>query len=109
MGTSVTPNIFDFLIKIDPFDKLPEPVVESIANSVKVKYLVRGETIGFSALCDQRYLYIIRTGAIEQRTLTANCVRALGKMTNLVLLSSTHSKMPKMVTKRKRLKIHCSI
>lgn len=69
MGTSVTPNIFDFLIKIDPFDKLPEPVVESIAN----------------------------------------CVRALGKMTNLVLLSSTHSKMPKMVTKRKRLKIHCSI
>lgn len=82
MGTSVTPNIFDFLIKIDPFDKLPEPVVESIANSVKVKYLVRGETIGFSALCDQRYLYIIRTGAIEQRTLTANCVHALDKMIN---------------------------
>ncbi|CAE6951962.1 DUF294 nucleotidyltransferase-like domain-containing protein [Vibrio sp. B1FLJ16] len=68
MGTSVTPNIFDFLIKIDPFDKLPDSVVKSISNSVKVKYLVKGETISFSALCDQRYLYIIRTGAIEQRT-----------------------------------------
>lgn len=29
MGTSVTPNIFDFLIKIDPFDKLPEPVLKA--------------------------------------------------------------------------------
>ncbi|MDW1838237.1 DUF294 nucleotidyltransferase-like domain-containing protein, partial [Vibrio sp. Vb0718] len=79
MGTSVTPNIFDFLIKIVPFDKLPEPVVESIANSVKVKYLVRGETIGFSALCDQRYLYIIRTGAIEQRTPNGELRARLGQ------------------------------
>ncbi len=109
MGTSVTPNIFDFLIKIDPFDKLPEPVVESIANSVKVKYLVRGETIGFSALCDQRYLYIIRTGAIEQRTPNGELRARLGQDDQFGLLSSTHSKMPKMVTKRKRLKIHCSI
>ena len=79
MGTSVTPNIFDFLIKIDPFDKLPESVVGSIANSVKVKYLVRGETIGFSALCDQRYLYIIRTGAIEQRTPNGELRARLGQ------------------------------
>ncbi|AGQ97157.1 TPA: CBS domain-containing protein [Vibrio parahaemolyticus] len=79
MGTSVTPNIFDFLIKIDPFDKLPEPVVESITNSVKVKYLVRGETISFSALCDQRYLYIIRTGAIEQRTPNGELRARLGQ------------------------------
>ncbi|NDJ58881.1 CBS domain-containing protein [Enterobacteriaceae bacterium 4M9] len=66
MGTSATPNIFDFFVRIDPFDKLPKNVVESIANAVKVKYLVKGETISFSALCEQRYLYIIRTGAIEQ-------------------------------------------
>ncbi|MGR5232805.1 DUF294 nucleotidyltransferase-like domain-containing protein [Vibrio rotiferianus] len=79
MGTSVTPNIFDFLIKIDPFDKLPESVVGSVANSVKVKYLVRGETIGFSALCDQRYLYIIRTGAIEQRTPNGELRARLGQ------------------------------
>ena len=68
MGTSVTPNIFDFLIKIDPFDKLPEKVVKTISNSIQVKYLVKGESINFSALCNLRFLYIIRTGAIEQRT-----------------------------------------
>ncbi len=68
MGTSITPNIQSFLVKIDPFDRLPSSVVATIANSIKIKYLVEGEVIGFSALCEQRYLYIIRTGAIEQRT-----------------------------------------
>ncbi|MGR5177143.1 DUF294 nucleotidyltransferase-like domain-containing protein [Vibrio parahaemolyticus] len=68
MGTSVTPNIYDFLIHLDPFDKLPKEVVESLANTVKVQYLAKGETIPFSASCSTRHLYIIRTGAIEQRT-----------------------------------------
>ncbi len=68
MGTSITPNIQSFLVKIDPFDRLPSSVVTTIANSIKVKYLVEGEVIGFSALCEKRYLYLIRTGAIEQRT-----------------------------------------
>lgn len=45
MGTSVTPNIVDFLVRIDPFDKLPKALVESLANSVQIKYLVKGETI----------------------------------------------------------------
>ncbi len=68
MGTSLSPNIESFLVKIDPFDRLPSSVVNTIASSIKVKYLVEGEVIGFSALCEKRYLYIIRTGAIEQRT-----------------------------------------
>lgn len=67
MGSSLTPNIYDFLIKLDPFDKLPSTIVASLANHVKVRYLAKGEKIEFSALCDDRYLYIIRTGAIEQR------------------------------------------
>ncbi|ELO1773231.1 CBS domain-containing protein [Vibrio fluvialis] len=67
MGSSLTPNIYDFLIKLDPFDKLPSEIVESLANHVKVRYLAKGEKIEFSALCQERYLYIIRTGAIEQR------------------------------------------
>ncbi|MDW6004783.1 DUF294 nucleotidyltransferase-like domain-containing protein [Vibrio mangrovi] len=79
MSTSVTPNIDDFLIRIDPFDKLPHTLVTEIANTVKVKYLVKGETIGFSALCEQRYLYIIRTGAIEQRTQTGELRARLGQ------------------------------
>lgn len=57
MGTSVTPDIVDFLIRIDPFDKLPKALVESLANSVQIKYLVKGETISFSSLCETRYLY----------------------------------------------------
>ncbi|EIV8466686.1 CBS domain-containing protein [Vibrio vulnificus] len=78
MGTSVTPNIVDFLIRIDPFDKLPKALVESLANSVQIKYLVKGETISFSSLCERRYLYIIRTGAIEQRTPTGELRARLG-------------------------------
>ncbi|EJB0233449.1 DUF294 nucleotidyltransferase-like domain-containing protein [Vibrio vulnificus] len=78
MGRSVTPNIVDFLIRIDPFDKLPKALVESLANSVQIKYLVKGETISFSSLCERRYLYIIRTGAIEQRTPTGELRARLG-------------------------------
>ncbi|CAH8234739.1 DUF294 nucleotidyltransferase-like domain-containing protein [Vibrio aestuarianus] len=66
MGTSLTPNIYDFLIRLDPFDKLPRDIVESLSNQVKVRYLAQSEQIEFSALCEDRYLYIIRTGAIEQ-------------------------------------------
>lgn len=79
MTTSITPNIHDFLVRIDPFDKLPPELVAAIANTVKVKYLVKGETIDFSALCQQRYLYIIRTGAIEQRTQTGELRARLGQ------------------------------
>ncbi|MEI8673588.1 hypothetical protein P4S52_18935 [Vibrio sp. SA48] len=66
MGTSLTPNIYDFLIRLDPFDKLPRDIVESLSKQVKVRYLAQSEQIEFSALCEDRYLYIIHTGAIEQ-------------------------------------------
>lgn len=68
MGTSASANIVEFLAQIDPFDKLPPDVVENIANTVSIKYLSVGDSITFSASCTQRYLYIIRKGAIEQRT-----------------------------------------
>ncbi len=67
MGTSLTPNIYDFLVKLDPFDKLPVTLVEALSNQVKIRYIEKGEVITFSALCQDRYLYIIRRGAIEQR------------------------------------------
>ncbi|MEZ9043046.1 MULTISPECIES: DUF294 nucleotidyltransferase-like domain-containing protein [unclassified Vibrio] len=68
MGTSASNNIFDFLIHLDPFDLLPKQVVESLAGSVTVKYLAKGEIIEFHSMCEKRYLYVIRKGAIEQRT-----------------------------------------
>ncbi|WP_456295037.1 DUF294 nucleotidyltransferase-like domain-containing protein [Vibrio sp. AK197] len=79
MGTSVTPNIYDFLIRLDPFDKLPNEIVRHLSNTVKVKYLTEGEEIEFSSSCEQRYLYIIRTGAIEQRMPTGALRARLGE------------------------------
>ncbi|WP_438454363.1 DUF294 nucleotidyltransferase-like domain-containing protein [Vibrio alginolyticus] len=68
MGTSASNNIFDFLIHLDPFDLLPKQVVESLASAVTIKYLAKGECIEFHSMCEKRYLYVIRKGAIEQRT-----------------------------------------
>ena len=79
MGTSVTPNFYNFLIRIDPFDKLPQAVVESLSDKIKVQYLVKGETIHFSALCEQRFLYVVRRGAIEQLTPSGELRARLGK------------------------------
>lgn len=79
MGTSVTPNISDFLSRIDPFDKLPSPLLQSLASCVVIKYLTEGEIIEFSALCQKRYLYIIRTGAIEQKKPNGELRARLGK------------------------------
>ncbi len=78
MGSSITPNIRDFLARLDPFDKLPSALVESLSNSVVVKYLAKDEVIAFSALCTKRYLYIVRTGAIEQRSQDGSLRARLG-------------------------------
>ncbi|QIA66070.1 CBS domain-containing protein [Vibrio astriarenae] len=78
MGSSITPNIRDFLTRLDPFDKLPIPLVEALSNSVVVKYLAQDEVITFSALCTKRYLYIVRTGAIEQRSQDGSLRARLG-------------------------------
>ncbi|WP_026960300.1 DUF294 nucleotidyltransferase-like domain-containing protein [Aliagarivorans taiwanensis] len=66
--TSGSDNILQFLLELDPFDKLPKSMVERLATVASVKYLAKGEHIAFSALCERRHLYIIRKGAIEQRT-----------------------------------------
>ncbi|WP_220719144.1 DUF294 nucleotidyltransferase-like domain-containing protein [Agarivorans litoreus] len=67
MINTLSPNISAFISHIDPFDKLPKHTVDSLVNEVQVRYLAKGESIAFSVLCKQRFLYIIRTGAIEQR------------------------------------------
>ena len=79
MTTSVTPNFYNFLVRLDPFDKLPQPMVEALSDAVKVRYLVKGETIHFSGFCKERFLYIIRKGAIEQRTPAGKLRARLGK------------------------------
>ncbi|TXR51386.1 putative nucleotidyltransferase substrate binding domain-containing protein [Reinekea thalattae] len=67
MVQSLLPNILEFISQIDPFDKLPAELQKQIAGSVRISYLARGEQITFNPEDPKRYLYIIRTGVMEQR------------------------------------------
>ncbi|GAB3477065.1 DUF294 nucleotidyltransferase-like domain-containing protein [Marinomonas epiphytica] len=67
MVQSLLPNILEFISQIDPFDKLPPELQRQLAECVSISYLSRGEQIDFHPEDDKRYLYIIRTGVMEQR------------------------------------------
>ena len=67
MVQSLLPNILEFISHIDPFDKLPLDLQKQIAGAVSISYLSRGEQIDFYPDDPKRYLYIIRTGVMEQR------------------------------------------
>jgi len=69
MPQTLIPNIHDFLSKIDPFDKLPQELQRQIASSINITYLAKGEKIHFGGEDELRYLYVIRTGSMEQRKL----------------------------------------
>ncbi|UJF17750.1 DUF294 nucleotidyltransferase-like domain-containing protein [Vibrio sp. SS-MA-C1-2] len=69
MSTTLMPNILHFIEQIDPFDKLPKSIVKEIAMSIEVTFLSVGEQITFSSDKNDQCLYIIRTGAVEQRKL----------------------------------------
>lgn len=67
MPQTLIPNIHDFLSKIDPFDQLPRELQRQIACSIKITYLAKGEQVHFGGENELRYLYVIRTGSMEQR------------------------------------------
>ncbi|MFM2480869.1 putative nucleotidyltransferase substrate binding domain-containing protein [Celerinatantimonas sp. YJH-8] len=67
MNNTLIPNILEFLTHIDPFDRLPTNLLELIAGEVQIQYLQRGETLEFRSDDSEHFLYIIRTGVIEQR------------------------------------------
>lgn len=67
MSQSLIPNVHDFLCKIDPFDKLPDDLQRKIAGCIKITYLAQGDQIHFGGKHELRYLYVIRTGSMEQR------------------------------------------
>ena len=79
MSHALLPNIYNFMARIDPFDKLPEAVVQEVVRKVKITYLAKGEEIHFSSGCDERFLYVIRTGAIEQRMQDGSLRARLGE------------------------------
>jgi len=67
MPQPLIPNICDFLSKIDPFDKLPDDLQRKVAESVQISFLAKGELLPFDLEDPERFLYIIRTGSLEQR------------------------------------------
>lgn len=67
MNQTLLPNIVEFIEKIDPFDKFPEPLLNNVAAAIEIIYLARGEHMTPPDDKNNGYLYIIRTGSIEQR------------------------------------------
>ena len=65
MDHSLLPNILQFISRLDPFDKLSDKLLDDISRYMTISYLAKGEGIPPEQL-SQGYLYIIRTGAIEQ-------------------------------------------
>ncbi|MCL1067433.1 DUF294 nucleotidyltransferase-like domain-containing protein [Shewanella olleyana] len=67
MDESLLPNVIQFIGQIDPFDKLPKAVVRELAEVVKIIYVAQGEVVDLSADNQEKHLYIVRSGAMEQR------------------------------------------
>lgn len=68
MDSSLLPNVVSFLSKTDPFDKLPTALQQQVAKVVNISYLEKGDTLSHQNQGNNPSLYIIRVGAIEQRT-----------------------------------------
>lgn len=45
MTDALVPNITYFLNNVDPFNKMPEPLVRQVASTVKITYVGKGETL----------------------------------------------------------------
>ncbi len=67
MPDTLIPNIVSFIRNVDPFDKLPLGMLEQIAAKVQIQYFVRNESIPISQESSEAYLYVIYSGALEQR------------------------------------------
>ncbi len=67
MSDPLLPNIIQFIGQIDPFDQIPKAALRELAGQVQITYLCKGEHVDPYAEGSERYLYIIRTGSMEQR------------------------------------------
>lgn len=66
MSETLIPNIVEFMGAVDPFDKLNPKTLRDVAGMITIRYFGKGEVIDLQE-CDQ--LYLLRTGAVEQRNL----------------------------------------
>lgn len=67
MDDSLLPNVIQFISQIDPFDKLPKNVLRELAQVIKIIYVSQGESVDLTSDQQEKHLYIVRSGAMEQR------------------------------------------
>ncbi|MDE1221556.1 DUF294 nucleotidyltransferase-like domain-containing protein [Vibrio aestuarianus] len=67
MTQSLLPNIVQFVGQIDPFDKVPKEALRELSSHIQIVYLAKGEVIDLCLEGQEKSLYIIRTGSMEQR------------------------------------------
>ncbi|MEA1064101.1 DUF294 nucleotidyltransferase-like domain-containing protein [Erwinia sp. HR93] len=77
MTEELLPNIVSFLHAIPPFDRLPSKVLQKIAAQVDILWLDKGMPLNTQAE-PPGCLYILRTGAVEQRHLDGTLRARLG-------------------------------
>ncbi|KJG09703.1 CBS domain-containing protein [Photobacterium kishitanii] len=66
MSETLIPNIIEFMAAVDPFDKLTPKTLRDVAGMITIRYFGKGEVID---LQESDQLYLLRTGAVEQRNL----------------------------------------
>ncbi|MCG6200695.1 DUF294 nucleotidyltransferase-like domain-containing protein [Psychromonas antarctica] len=67
MSETLIPNIELFIANIDPFSRLPEILLNRVTSTIKIIYLAQGEVVPPPQTEEDKYLFIVRTGAVEQR------------------------------------------
>lgn len=67
MNDSLLPNVLQFVGQIDPFDKVPKPALKQLCQTIEIAYIGKGESIEQDTQSEEKSLYIIRTGSMEQR------------------------------------------
>ena len=77
MNNELLPNIVSFLQTIYPFNLLPSTALNDIAQTVDILLLGPEETIENND--DSTYLYIIRTGVVQQNNLDGTLRAKLGE------------------------------
>jgi len=67
MSETLIPNIELFIANIDPFSRLPEDLLNRVTSTIKIIYLAQGDEIPPPQSEQDKYLFIVRTGAVEQK------------------------------------------
>lgn len=79
MDDSLLANIEQYISTIEPFNNLSADVIRDLASIVQITYVSCGEVIDPCGNVSEKYLYIVRTGAMEQRKLDGQLRSRLGR------------------------------